>query len=144
MTMKLILKILLWSATGLVLSILMLLGLSFFIQDNVVNVFLKSINKNISTKIEVRSGSFSLLNKYPKASVKLDNILVHSSPGFDRSQFKRTNADTLLYAKSVSLEFKMTDLIKGIYDIESISINSGILNLYSDSSGKVNYEITNY
>jgi AsmA-like C-terminal region len=140
--MKLILKTLLWTAIGIMLTFLVLFGLSFFNQDNIVNLFLKSINKNISTKMEVRSGSFSLLNKFPKASVKLNDLLVHSSPGFDRSQFKRTNTDTLLYAKSVFLEFKMTDLIKGIYNIESMSVNSGRLNLCSDSSGRVNYEIT--
>jgi hypothetical protein len=42
----------------------------------------------------------------------------------------------------VSLEFKMMDLIKGIYNIESISLNGGKMNLYSDSSGMVNYEIS--
>lgn len=140
--MRLILKILKWSAIGVTLIIILLFCISLFLQDNVVNIFIKSINKNISTKIEVGSGSFSLISKFPKASVKLENVFVHSSPKFDRTQFNRTNTDTLLFAQSVSLEFKMIDLIKGVYNIESVSVNGGTMNLYSDSSGMVNYEIS--
>jgi hypothetical protein len=140
--MRLILKILKWFVVGVTLIIILLFCISLFLQDNVVNIFLKSINKNISTKIEVGSGSFSLISKFPKASVKLENVFVHSSPKFKRTQFHRTNTDTLLFAKSVSLEFKMIDLIRGIYNIESVSLNNGTMNLYSDSSGMVNYGIS--
>jgi hypothetical protein len=139
--MRLILKILKWSVIGVILIVLVLFCISLFLQDDVVNIFIKSINKNISTKIDVGSGTFSLINKFPKASVKLENVYVHSSPEFDRTQFKNRNTDTLLFGKSVSLEFKMTDLIRGIYNIESVSLNGGIMNLFSDSSGMVNYEI---
>ena len=140
--MKLIFKILKWSAIGVTLIFILLFCISLFLQDNVVNIFINSINKNISTKIEVGSGSFSLISKFPKASVKLEKVFVHSSLKFDRTQFNRTNTDTLLFAQSVSLEFKMIDLIRGIYDIGSASVKGGTMNLYSDSSGMVNYEIS--
>jgi hypothetical protein len=139
--MKLILKILKWLAIGVFLILVLLFSISQFMQDDVVNIFIKSINKNISTKIEVGSGSFSLISNFPKASVKLKDVLVHSSHKFDSFQFKKINTDTLLSAKSVSLEFKMTDLIKGIYNIESVSAEAGEMNLFSDNTGGVNYEI---
>ena len=139
--MKLALKILKWTSIGVTTILILLFCISLFLQESVVNFFIKSINKNISTKIEVGSATFSLINKFPRASVKLENVLVHSSPGFDRTQFRKTTTDTLLSAKSVSLEFKVTDLIKGIYNIESITINEGVSFLFSDSSGKVNYDI---
>ena len=141
--MRLILKILKWTVVGITLITILLFCISLFLQDNVVNIFIKSINKTISTKIEVGSGHFSMISKFPKASVKLGDVLVHSSPGFDRTQFKGINTDTLFFAKSVSLEFKMTDLIKGIYNIESVSVTTGIMNLLSDNAGMVNYEISN-
>ncbi|MBA4321352.1 MAG: hypothetical protein C0408_00895 [Odoribacter sp.] len=140
--MNFILKILKWAAIVITIIIILLFCASLFLQENVVNIFIKSINRNISTKIDVASARFSLISKFPRASVKLENVLVHSSPQFDRTQFKNTNADTLLFAKSVSLEFKMADLIRGIYNIESVSVNGGIMNLYSDNSGMVNYEIS--
>ena len=140
--MNLSLKILKWFAIGVTLILILLFCISIFLQNDVVNIFIKSINKNISTKIKVGAGSFSLISKFPKATIRLEDVLVHSSARFDRTQFKGMNLDTLLYAKSMSLEFKMTDLIKGIYNIESVSITSGILNLYSDSTGMINYEIS--
>jgi hypothetical protein len=140
--MRLILKILKWTGFGVILIIILLFCVSLFLQKDVVNIFIKSINKNISTKIEVRTASFSLISKFPKASVKLTDVLIHSSIKFDRTQFKRTDTDTLLSAKSVSFEFKMTDLIKGIFNIESLSIAEGKMNIFSDSSGEVNYEVT--
>jgi hypothetical protein len=141
--MKLILRIIKWAAIGIFLILILLFSISIFLQDKIVNVFIGAINKNISTKIEVGSGSFSLINKFPKASVKLSDVYVHSSGMFDKSQFKGINTDTLLRAQTVSLEFKMTDLIIGIYNIESATVSNGTMNLFSDSSGMVNYEISN-
>jgi hypothetical protein len=139
--MKIFLKILKWSAIGVTLVLILLFAVSQFLQSDIVALFVSAINKNISTKIEVGSGSFSLISKFPKATVKLDNVFVHPSPDYDHSQFKNINTDTLLFAKSVLLEFKMSDLVKGIYNIESVNVEKGVMNLLSDSAGRVNYEV---
>jgi len=140
--LKLTLEILKWTALGIIFILVILAGLTIFLQDKMVNIFISSANKNISTKIEVGKASFSLIKKFPKASVKLEKVLVHSSQEFDRSQFKKTNTDTLLFAKSVVCEFKITDMVYGRYNIESIDINNGLLYLISDSSGGINYDIS--
>ena len=139
--MRLILKILKWFAIASAGLVIILFTLSVILQDNVVAIFLKSINRNISTKVTAESYKLSLLKRFPKAAVELKNITVLSSPLFDKSQFQGINTDTLLFAESASLEFRMIDLIKGNYDIGSIIVKNGRLGLYSDSSGMVNYEI---
>jgi hypothetical protein len=139
--MKPALRILKWITIGVFLMLLVLFTISQLLQADMVNIVVGAINKNISTKIEVGSGSFSLISKFPKATVKLNNVLVHSSPDYDHSQFKINDADTLLSAKTVLLEFKLSDLVRGIYNIESVSIQNGSVNLLSDSLGKVNYDI---
>lgn len=140
--MMLILKLLKWTAIAAAGLIAILFSLSYILKDDVIAVFLKSVNSKLSTKIEVGTYTLSLLKKFPKASVELKNMFVLSSPSFDKSQFTGINTDTLLKAESAFLEFSMRDLIKGNYKIESISLTNGNLNLFSDSSGKVNYEIT--
>lgn len=137
---KSVIKISKWAAVGMIVLIAILFSLSFFLQDQVIPVFLNSINRKISTRIEIESHKLSLLRKFPRASVKLKNVLVFPSPAFDKTQFN--NTDTLLFANSVFLEFSMLNLIRGNYNIESITINGGRLNLLSDSAGRVNYEIT--
>ena len=62
----------------------------------------------------------SFLNKFPKASLELRNVLVHSSPDFNSGAFTGINTDTLLAARNVSIEFKITDILKGNYTIERI------------------------
>lgn len=140
--MRLILKLLKWTAIAAAGLIIILFSLSYILQADVIAVFLKSVNSKLSTKVEAGTYRLSLLRKFPKASVELKNLFVLSSPAFDKSQFPGINTDTLLTAESASLEFSMIDLIKGNYNIESISVTKGKLNLFSDTSGNVNYEIS--
>ncbi len=115
---------------------------SFVMQDTVAAIILRSLNKNISTKYEFKSVRLSFLKKFPKASLDLRNVLVHSSPGFDKTCFIGINTDTLLYAGSASLEFSLLDVVRGIYDIDRIGVKDGRLNLFTDTLGAVNYEIS--
>lgn len=115
---------------------------SFVMQDTVAGIVLRSLNKNISTKYEFKSVRLSFLKKFPKASLDLRSVLVHSSPGFDKTCFKGINTDTLLYAGSASLEFSLLDVVRGIYDIDRIGIRDGRLNLFTDTLGAVNYDIS--
>jgi hypothetical protein len=115
---------------------------SFLLRDNVTGKILKSLNKNIQTKFDFESSHLSFLRKFPKASLDLKYVLVHSSPGFDAASFGNMNTDTLLFAKSVIAEFSITDVIHGIYNIDRIEVKQGRLNIFSDKAGLVNYEIS--
>ena len=140
--MRLFLKILKIFA-GLIIAItVMLFSASLLMQDSVAGIILKSLNKNISTKYEFESVKLSFLRKFPKASLDLKNVLVHSSPGFDQACFSGISTDTLLSAASVSMEFSITDIINGIYNIDRVGIKEGHFNIFTDTAGLVNYEIT--
>jgi hypothetical protein len=115
---------------------------SLVLQDKVADIVLKSLNKNLSTKLDIGSFRLSFLRKFPNASLELKDVVVHSSPGFQASAFKGINTDTLLSARFVSAEFKLTDIYKGIYNIERIAVRAGKLNIYSDTAGFVNYNIS--
>ena len=140
--MKLFLKIgKLFAILILTVSII-LLSASLLLKDNVGFIILRSLNKNLSTKLDVGSYKLSFLRKFPKASLELKDVLVHSSPDFNSHAFKGINTDTLLSARYVSLEFKITDILKGIYTIERIGARSGRANFFTDTTGHVNYNIS--
>ena len=120
----------------------MLIAASFILQDKVAEIVMGSINRNLSVKIEVAHFRLSLLKKFPKASLGLKDITVFSSPGFNKNAFKEIGPDTLLAAATLSVDFKITDIIKGVYDIERIGIRDGKIILLADSAGKVNYRLT--
>jgi hypothetical protein len=140
--MKLFLKIGKLLAVLILTVSIVLVSASLLLKDKVGFIILKSLNKNLSTKLDVGSYKLSFLKKFPKASLELKNVLVHSSAGFDRTQFIGINTDTLLAARLVSMEFKLTDILKGIYTIERISAREGNANFFTDSTGHVNYNIS--
>jgi hypothetical protein len=140
--MKIFLKILKIFAVLIITLTVGLFTASFLLQDKVTGLILKSLNKDIQTKFEFESSHLSFLRKFPKASLDLKEVLVHSSPGFDAASFGQTNTDTLLFAKSVIAEFSITDIIHGIYTIDRIGVKQGRLNIFTDTAGLVNYEIS--
>ncbi|HUX55810.1 MAG TPA: AsmA-like C-terminal region-containing protein [Bacteroidales bacterium] len=82
------------------------------------------------------------MRKFPKASLELKDVLVHSSSNFNSESFAGAYTDTLLSARFVSVEFKITDIINGIYNIESIRARAGKINFFIDTTGDVNYDIS--
>jgi hypothetical protein len=140
--MKLFLKIVKLLAVLILTVSIILLSASFLLKDKVGFIILKSLNKNLSTKLDVRSYKLSFLRKFPKASLELKDVLVHSSPGFNSAAFQGIDTDTLLAARFVSVEFKITDILKGIYTIERIGARVGKMNFFTDSTGHVNYNIS--
>jgi hypothetical protein len=121
---------------------ILLFSASLLMQEEVGGIILRSLNKNISTKLETGSFRLSFLRRFPHASLELKNVLVRSSPDFNAGEFGAINTDTLIFAKSVSMEFRITDIIKGNYTIESISARSGTAHFFTDSKWKVNYDVS--
>jgi hypothetical protein len=140
--MKMILKIGKLLAILLLTVSLILLAASFLLKDKVGFIILKSINKNLSTKLEVGSYKLSFFRRFPKASLELKDVLVHSSHTFKASEFQETSTDTLLSARLVIVEFRITDIISGVYNIEGITARNGKANFFTDNSGDVNYNIS--
>ena len=114
---------------------------AMLVQDKVAGIVLKSLSNDISTKFETGSVRLSFLRRFPRATLDLKNVLVHSSPGFDRSSFGKMDTDTLLAARSVIMEFRLMDIIRGHYNIGRIGVRNGSLRILTDTSGGVNYDI---
>ena len=121
---------------------ILLISLSFILSDQVAEIILGSVNRNISTKFSIGTFRLSLLKKFPMASLELSDVIIYSSSGFDKASFKNINTDTLLVAENLSVDFKSTDIIRGVYNIERIRIKNGKVILLSDSAGHPNYRIS--
>lgn len=140
--MKLFLKIgKLFAILILTVSII-LISASLILKDKVGYIILRSLNKNLSTKLEVGSFNLSFIRNFPRASLELKDVLVHSSHDFDSKEFKGINTDTLLAARFVTLEFKITDFVRGNYTIDRIGARLGRANFFTDTLGHVNYNVS--
>ena len=140
--MKLTLKILKLLAILIFTVSILLFSSALLLQDKVADIILKSLNSNISTKLDVGSFRLSFLKKFPNASLDLKDVMVHSSSNFSSDAFSGLNTDTLLSASVVSIEFSITDIMKGIYKIERVGAKVGKMNFFTDTAGLVNYDIS--
>jgi hypothetical protein len=140
--MKPVFKILKISAAVLFLAIVILIAAARIMQDKVAGIVISSLNRTISTKLHYGTVRFSFLSHFPHASLELQDVLVSSSPTFNKASFAKINTDTLLSARAVSVEFRITDVFSGNYNADRISAKHGYLNIFTDSSGMVNYNIT--
>ena len=57
---------------------------AMLVQDKVADIILMSLSNNISTRFETGSVKLSFIRRFPKASLDLKNVIVRSSPGFDK------------------------------------------------------------
>ena len=135
--MKKALKIFFFS----VLSIILLISgtsfiIGYFYEDDVVNIVLKELNKNIKTEINIGSYDFSIISKFPDASLEFKNITAKSTKNY---KSKNKNEDTLFTAKSIFLQFNIYDIIKKHYNINAIHINGANVNLLTDKNGEENF-----
>ena len=115
---------------------LILILLTALYKDKVAGLFIKEINSRSQIRITISSSRLTLLRRFPRASFTLNDVVVHSSSGY-------AGNDTLVAVSEVSLEFKISDLLKKRYIIDRISVSDGVVNLGTDSAGLTSYPSDN-
>jgi len=110
--------------------------IGYFYEDEVVDVVLKELNKNIKTEINIGSYEFSVFSKFPDASLEFKNITAKSTKDFES---RRSYEDTLFTAKSIFLQFNILDIIKKHYTINAIHIDGADVRLITNKKGQENF-----
>jgi len=127
---------------GLVLGMFILLFISglvtYFYKDEVSLYLVEELNDHISAEIDVEKVRFSVLKKFPKASVELENVVAYSPQGYF-PKIQQFNTDTLFSAQSIFVQFNLADLLNKEYNITDIHFNRGVIRLFVDHLGETNY-----
>lgn len=127
---------------GLSIGIVILLGVaisvSLIYEDEVSQYLVEELNEYISSEIEVEDVKFSLIKKFPKASLEFKNVTAYTKDGYFK-EICGLKTDTLFYAKSLFVELNILDIITKNYTIKSIHLNNGKVNLFIDRFGDPNY-----
>ncbi len=127
---------------GLLLAIVILVSIAvsvaYFYEDKVSRYLIAELNEYVLSEIEVEEVSFSLIKKFPQASLELKNVLAHSKEGF-YSKIQGFNTDTLFFAQSIYIKFNLLDLLSKNYTVSSIHFDQGNINLFVDYLGDPNY-----
>jgi hypothetical protein len=95
-----------YSALGIILSLLVAMTVLSFSYDKTIVKYLKKIlNEHLLTEIIIDRIDFSMIKKFPYATVEFSNVLIKSRAGLDYTGTARAFEDTLISASKVYFQF---------------------------------------
>ncbi|MCK5823236.1 MAG: hypothetical protein KAG95_04475 [Bacteroidales bacterium] len=112
---------------------------AYFFEDEVNQLFVKQIDKHLTTKIDIKKIHFSVLKNFPNASVEFSEVVAFSTQRLNKKDFKNRTADTLFVAENFLFEFNIVDIINKKFNIHKIHIKNGEIFLAVDNKGNDNY-----
>jgi hypothetical protein len=133
---KIIRKIFIWifvSATALVATAVVI---GYIYAEEAKQFVLAEINQQILAEVQVKEMDFSLLKKFPFATIEFKSIIV-------KEALEKADRDTLLQAGSVLLHFNLIDILKGRYNLKKIQVKDAIAKPHIDEKGRENYKLWN-
>lgn len=123
------------SALVLILIVLLVFissaAISFFFEDEVANTVLRQVYKSVDTEMSHSKVSLSLWRKFPKVSLKVDDLSVKA---------KNSN-DNLLEAKTVYLQLNLFRLLQNSFELQKLNVEHVRLYLESYSENRHNWDI---
>ena len=112
-----------------------------FHGDDLKSFVLQQINDRLDSKVDVDEISVRMFRKFPNTSIQLKHVTVWSSHRFNTRDFDGPGADTLMTAAYINVRFNLLGLIRKKYNIRQLEIGEGILHLYTDREGEINYQV---
>ena len=113
--------------------------ISYFFQDETIRFVIETISKHVTSQIDVQSAHFSVVRKFPNASVEFKHVVMSPAADFDTLSFDPVHSRRLLSAESVFAEMNIFRLLTGTYRITHIEVRDGNIHLLTDQNGKHNF-----
>ena len=114
------------------IAVLLVLSIAAFaFEDKIADIFLQKLYQYTTVEITHRNVSFSLIKRFPAASLEVNELNVQSANG----------GQHLLEAQKVYLQCNLLDVIKGNYTLRRVEIDHARLALAVNKQGKNNWDI---
>lgn len=88
------------------------------------------VNNQITTELSVNRFQLSLIRNFPNVNANLRGVTIKDAKG-----------GNLIAADNLSCTLSLWGLINGDYDIKTVELENGEINLFTDANGSVNYDI---
>lgn len=106
------------------------IALAKIYEDDVKRFAIDKINENLIAKVDVESIDFTLIERFPNATLKFKNVLLKDSINQN---------DTIIFAENLYLKLNIWDIINEIYDVNELEAKNATINLKVDKKGNENY-----
>jgi len=132
MTSKQVKRIALWVVIFPIVVASVILLIVYAKQDAIVQSQITALNTSYKGEITVGKVHLAPFENFPYISLKVDNVTVHES--------KDAESSILLDVADIYVGFNFWDVLRGNYDIQSLRIEDGFLDLVVHTDGKTNLE----
>ncbi len=103
-----------------------------YLNNQIKNLFVRELNKQLCTEVAVREVKFSLFRDFPYASVRFSDITL-------KEAIKAPKKGVLMKARLVSLRFGLLDLLKNKITVTNVLVRDAKVNLHVFSDGTDNF-----
>lgn len=118
-----------------VLVIAVLAALPILYKDKLLTKVKSTLNNQVNAQIDFKGFSLSIFSHFPKVEMAIKGLSVVGVNDFAH--------DTIFSADIVSTDISLVEMISGKgLELKSLLIENPSVNLISDKSGKVNWDIT--
>ncbi|MBL0308778.1 MAG: AsmA family protein [Bacteroidetes bacterium] len=127
-------RIIFFTFTGIIVFFLLAaLLVPFIVENKIKQQIVSELNRQVTVPVEVRGGmKLSLFQHFPNASFTFSDVLIGD----------RLRKDThLLRVKEFSFICNILSLFEEEVEFSKVLLQGGEINLYTDESGKNNFEI---
>ena len=128
--LKRVIKILSFLLLSLILTSIIF---SLFFGKKTEKMIFNKINSAINTELILSEIEFSLLKKFPSASITFSNILINDS--------YKDLQDTLIFAEEVIIKLNLIDIYYGDYSLKNIELYNSYINLKYNEKGESNFNL---
>jgi len=101
-----------------------------YFEDDVVRYAKERSQDYFSTKVDFGNAGLTFWKTFPSASLHIEDVYIEET---------FATKDTLIFAKSVYLEFSLMDLFRGKYKVHTIDAKSALCRLKVDEKGADNW-----
>ena len=123
-------SIILLIVTGTIFLALTILFL--FYKNQIQQIVIHEINRNLTAEVRTGRISVSLLAHFPMITVKLKDVRILDAPGISEG------AD-LLHAEECSMRFNIMDALHKKYTLEVVKLDNASVNLVVYEDGRDNF-----
>ena len=123
-------RILFWAVTAPTALLSAILLFAYLRQDAIVQSQISALNADYIGRITVGDVHLAPFTNFPDISLKVDNVAVHES--------KNSDDAPILNVADIYVGFNILDLLVGDYDIHSLIVEDGFVDLVIHSDGTTN------
>lgn len=135
--MRVVYKLIIIFISALTSFVIGLAIAGFFLEDKLVQFTIDQLNQRLTASLTVKEVKVSLLKGFPYAAVTLKEVEIIEGSLQTPQEFETG----LLSLEEVVVKINLIGVFSNRYDLESLVLKNGWINLYFDNSGKGNFEI---